>query len=274
MKFFVIFGFFALFLLNCISAAQVVLYFPQNQVIKAGDTIDLGIVGPGQTLKLGVRGESGEFHTITGKEVEWSQLKVERQALPVGWSAVDSLLFASDKIASVVISKDALEGEYVFDLAVFQDANQLQPLKFKAKVFVTKKVFDFLLLRDPVKAEVGKAAVYLFKLKNKSSASEAFHIASNGLPSGMSADFDSPLIAPYSEQLVELKVIANEKGNYKFKISATALSSEKLIESQVFELFVGSNLIGDLKSTTRGALVFPSLEQAVYSLLGLVSLLF
>src|SRR3989338_3413353 len=100
MKNFVVFGIFALIMVNLVGASQVVLSFPQNQIIRDGDLIDLGIVGPGQTLKLAIKSESSEFHSVTQKEIEWSKLKVERQSLPFGWSAVDSLLFASEKIAS------------------------------------------------------------------------------------------------------------------------------------------------------------------------------
>jgi len=257
-----------------VFAAQVDVYFPKSQVVSDNGVVDLGIVGPGQTLKIGIRSNTNEFHKTTGKEFLWSQLKILQNSLPIGWSSEDSLLFASEKIASVIVSKDAKDGTYTFDLKVVQDAGQIEPLTFKAKIRVTKEVFDLILLNEPVKAEAGENAVYFFKLKNKSSASEAFKIVAKGLPSGIATEYDSPLIAPFSEQTIEYSLNPKEQGNYKFTIFATALSSDKLIKQQEFLLFVGSSIFGDLKATTRGAMIFPSIEQAIYSLFGLLSLLF
>jgi hypothetical protein len=57
-------------------------------------------------------------------------------------------------------------------------------------------------------------------------------------------------------------------------INVTSVASSKISDSQKVKIKIKSNLIGDMKATNRGAMIFPMFETIIYSFAGIISNLF
>ena len=116
----------ALLLLSpLVLASQISIISPVEQMVSSDDQfLDLGVVGPGQTLEIIASRKSGEtaIESFTQGEALWDQLFIVRETLPAGWKAEDSKLFEKPFHAFVTISPTASDGVYSFQIKVLKHA--------------------------------------------------------------------------------------------------------------------------------------------------------
>jgi hypothetical protein len=253
------------------AAPHAAVVDPVLQTMQEGQTLDLGVVGPGQRLEVEIKVGTGETDAVTGKEKDWDRLYVESGKLPAGWQSLDSLYYEKKMKAIVLVSKDAPDGEYEFALRTFDEYEGAAPVVFNAKVRVSKDVFGFNVVQDGVRAGVDQPAVYTLKLRNLGSASDAFRIeVGGGLPSAWT--YTREVFVPHnSEREVQYELVGTDQGEYRVQFKATSLSSSRITGEDTSGLVVRSSLIEDMKAAGRGMLLFPTIEQIVYNLLGLIA---
>jgi len=255
------------------SASHVVVSKPVAKVIDAGsnDILDLGVIGPGQKVELVVERGTGEMHELYGREKSWDLLKVDPDSLPPVWEGVDSLTYENPMKAFIIAAKDAPDGEYVFSLTVIDELEGTPPQTIKAKVTISRDVLDFEPVTESVSAGGGQPAIYTFRLTNKGSASDVFEIRIvGGLPSRWT--FSKQVFVPFGSSVeAQYEVVSEEYGKFPVRFKAVSLSSEDIFKETTAELVAMSSLYLEAKATSHGILLFPSVEQAVYSFIGFLA---
>lgn len=261
------------FLSPLVFSAQLTVVSPlQQTLVLDSDVLDLGVIGPGQTLELIAERGSGEIssQSQTKGESLWDQLFVERNSLPSSWKAEDSKLFESPFRAFVTVAPDAADGEYEFRIKAVDLYEGAQEKFYTAKVRVSKDLLEFDVSPTVLRAGAGLPAVLQLRLRNKSSASDVFQINATGIPSQWKETRE--IFVPFnSETMVSYEILAGEQGEFNVLITANSLSSNLISAGENVRLTSVSSLEEDLRSMQRGMLLFPTAEQVVYSLLGLVS---
>jgi len=256
-------------------ASQLTVSSPVGQVLVASeDILDLGVIGPGQTVEIIASRGSGEIaeESFTKGEAQWDRLFVVRESLPVGWSAEDAKLYESPFHAFVTVSPTAGDGEYAFQLKTIDQYEGVEEKTFNAKVRVSKDLLEQEVSPRFVKTGVGLPAVFQVKLRNKSSASDLFEINATGVPGGWRET--RKVFVKFSDELtVPYEILPGEQGEFSVSIQTSSLSSPLINAKDDVALVSVSALEQDLKALNRGLLLFPTAEQIVYSVLGLVSYL-
>ncbi len=235
--------------------------------------ISIGLAGPGQTLELTALSDTGEQSanlSTKGKIANWNVLKIIPSSLPFGWSGEDSLEFSSPMKARVIIPKNAGDGEYSFTVQAVDNYEGVAPLSFAVKAVVSKDVFDFRISSDPIKVSVNQKAVYSFELFNKGSASDVFELSTTGLPEQYSVK--KTVFVPKASKATEsIELNIREAKEYKLSFKAVSLSGPAINGEQKTTLFVGSDFLSEAKAAGRGVLLFPSAENALYSIISFLA---
>lgn len=259
------------------SASHVLVVSPVQQEITSDQApevrvVDFGVIGPGQKLEIQMQRPTGEKAKNIAYEQEavWDKLFIIPEALPFGWQSIDSLFYEEPLKAFVIASPEATDGIYEFSLKTLDESEGVEPLIFRGSVRVSRQLLEVSVEPATARAGVGQPAVFLIKLKNKSSASDAFRISALGLPTEWRYTRDA-FVAHNSETTVPYEVAAGEAGEYSLKLKAVSLSSAAIQAEAQANLVARSSLLDDLKASTHGILLFPSVEQVVYSLLGLLA---
>ncbi|MFH1106822.1 MAG: hypothetical protein V1787_02905 [Candidatus Micrarchaeota archaeon] len=252
------------------GTAHIIVTDPVQVTIGEGGIVDLGVVGPGQRIEIEISTASG-YADFRGIEEYWDRMYVLPESLPRGWTSQDSLFYERKMKAFVIVPKDAYDGEYGFSLQAVEEYTGPQPLSFRAKVKVTRDVLKFDVLQDSVGSGVDQPAVYTLQLSNTGSASDAFEIeVTKGLPAAWT--FKKRVFVPHnSVKRMQYEVIAADQGEFTVTFNALSISSDLIRGTDTAELVARSSLWEDMKAASRGVLLFPSIEQAVYSLIGLIA---
>ncbi|NUN11579.1 hypothetical protein HUU53_02945 [Candidatus Micrarchaeota archaeon] len=251
------------------SAASVKILSPTQQTLSSlGETIDLGVIGPGQTIEVVADRTSG-VKAVTSASGEgialWDSLTAVD--LPDGWSSKPSKLYEQPLRAFITASKNAPDGVYEVSLRLLDEYEGANQFVFKAKITISRKVLETSLFQEKIVSGTGQPAVYYIRIANKGSASDAFDISLQGLPQSWS--YSKKVFVPFkSETIVPYELIATDTGEYKFNFNVVSYSSEDIRSVENAELKAESSLIQDLRAVSRGALLFPNAEQVIYSALG------
>ncbi len=253
--------------LNVISPVQQTLILPEH-------VLDLGVIGPGQTVEVVTERGSGVIasESQTKGEALWDQLFVVRESLPLGWKAEDSKLFEKPFHAFVTASQTAEDREYSFQLKAIDQYEGAIEKVFNAKVRISKDLLEQSISQTRYVTGVGLPAVIQIKLKNKSSASDLFELKASGVSGGWKETrrvfvrFNDEVTIPY-------EILPSEQGEFAVAIEAVSLSSALVNAKNDVTLIAVSSIEQDLKALNKGLLLFPTVEQVVYSALSLVSYL-
>jgi len=254
------------------SAASVKAVSPASQELQSGSAIDLGLVGPGQTFELDASRVTGELAKVSAqpKQALWDKLFVG--ILPDGWIGSDSKFYEEPLRAFITVAKDAPDGEYDFKMRMLDEYEGTPPLEFNPAITVSKDVLELSIIEKKIVSGVGQPAVYFVRLKNKSSASDLFDLTASGLPATWK--YSQRVFVPFkSEVLVPYEVLATDQGEFTITFNAVSLSSDEIRASDTAQLITQSSLLLDLQAASRGVLLFPGIEQAVYSLLAFIGTL-
>lgn len=259
-----------LLLAVCAFATQLTVYEPVATVVSNNGMIDLGIVGPGQTAYVvaepiikegGIQGLGGRL----------DQLVFEADA-PDGWTMTPSKLYGTPMKAIIKVPKDAKDGEYFFTIKAVDEppGEGIGNVSVKAHLSVSKDVLGVDVWPERVVTGAGQPAGYYVKITNGGVASDVFQISSEGVPKW---DYKMTVFVPRnSTKIVRYEVAAEEEQEYKVTLKVRApFSSELLKADRDVYVSINTNLVSDMQATGHGLLLFPGVEQPVYSIMGLVS---
>ena len=252
------------------SSFAINLIFPSAKEIHNGDTIDLGVIGPGQTVFLrldpkitegGKYGTGGEYDQATPLH------------LPESWNGKPSNLYGNPLQVEITAPPHAQEGEYTADVFV-EDTNndELPALSFKVKIHVTWDVMDVDVSPSYISVGPGHPAQYQITIRNKGTASDVFEVKSSGLKRWQ---FKRYVYVPaQSAKIISYELVESEEETYNPTITVVSTASDIIKEERQVGFQVSSDLTSDFKATNHGVIIFPIFENIVYSFMGLVSNLF
>jgi hypothetical protein len=250
------------------SATSVTIVSPLSGVVGSGDVMDVGTIGPGQTVSIlisrtvttgGLHGEGGFMDQAMATD------------LPPGWTTQESKLYQDPLQVTVSANPDAAPGTYTFRVTVIDEKNgeKLGNVTFLAKVKVTWDVMDFDVSPKQVTVGPGQPARFTITVTNKGSASDAFAVSAIG---ARKWDFKKPVFVPsMSTKTIHYEVVGSEEDTYTPIIRVVSLASSNIAGEKNVTLIVRSDLFGDYKATNHGTLIFPVFEGPVYALAGLLS---
>lgn len=259
----------AALLLLSVSFA-VTLVAPQAEV-KNGDVIDLGSIGPGQTISIlidrkvttgGIYGEGGLYDIAVAED------------LPRGWKSTDSKLYQDQLQVRISADPDAPEGDYTTTIKVIDEYNgeKLGNLTFTAKIRITYDVMGFDVTPQSMTVGPGQPARFGITITNKGSTGDAFDVTATGAKRW---EYRKAVFVPAkSTKTIYYEIVGNEEEVYTTPIRVVSLASSKIYDEKNVTLTIRSGLIGDMKATNNGVVVFPIFQSLVYSLAGLISNLF
>ena len=237
------------------------------------ESVLLGAVAPGQTLELKFSRDTGVLAAInpaTKKNALWDQASVVKLTLPEGWTSKDSLKYENPLTVYVTVSPTAEKRQYTFSVVFLDEYEGTPTAVTRFKVDVDPDVVELSLDKPTVTAGVGQPALFLLRAKSRSIASDTFVIKATGLPYDW--QFKKTFFLPHEgEQEVFFEVVGNIQKEVSFSINVTSLSSPAVVKKLDAKVVTTSDLLQDAKSASLGLPLFPSVEQHVYSLFGLVS---
>jgi hypothetical protein len=241
---------------------------PSAVGVKDGGVIDLGTIGPGQTVSIlidpiekegGLHGQGGQYDEALAMD------------LPKGWTSEDSKLYQNPLQVTITADPDAPEGNYTARVRVVDENNGelLGNVTFEVKVRVTYDVMDFDVSPTYKTVGPGQPARFELKIRNKGSTSDVFQVSATGAKRW---EFVKPVFVPaQSTKTFYYEIVADEEETYKTTLKAVSMASDKIADERNVTLFVQSNLIGDYRAANNGVIVFPIFEAPIYSAAGLVS---
>jgi hypothetical protein len=253
------------FLLGMASAILVVS--PVEQEVGEQDIIDLGTIGPGQTISIliepevttgGIYGEGGVYDMAVVSSV------------PEGWSGKDSKLYGHPLQVTVTAAPDAGEGQYSTKITVIDEfyGEKLDNITFNARVTITHDVVDIKIDPVYVRTGPGQPARFGITIINKGSTGDAFQIESVGAKRW---EFKRAVFVPAaSSKTIYYEITGEEEETYKTTINVTSLASPIIQEEREVTVDIHSSMFDDFKATNNGVLIFPIFEGLVYAFLGLI----
>ncbi len=254
---------------SIVSAVQIIS--PMEGNVENGDMIDLGTIGPGQTVSIEFNPlvKTGGIHGIGGQYDE-----AEAYDLPRGWTTKKSKLYGNPLQVTISADPDAPEGEYLVKLRVLDefDGEELGNITLTGKIRITWDVMDFKVSPNFQRVGPDQPARFDVTIKNKGSTSDVFEINAPG-PSRWT--YTKQVFVPAMSSKTEtIEIVGSEEEVYSTTVSVVSLASGNIHAEENVTLEIKPGLIGDYKATNNGLLVFPIFEAPIYSLAGLLSNLF
>jgi len=252
-------------------AFSINLVSPQVKNVENGDIIDLGVIGPGQTVSLQIDPlmKKGGLYGIGG---QYDQAIVTD--MPRGWSFTPSKLYQNPLQVTLSSASDAAEGDYSTRVTVIDEGNgeNLGNVSFTVRVNVVHDVLDIDVSPSHINVGPGQPARFAITITNKGSTSDVFDVSATG---SKRWEFKKQVYVPeQSTKTIYYEIVGNEEETYTTTIKVVSLSSSIISEEKNVTLFIQSDVFGDYKATNNGVLVFPIFESMAYSLAGLISNLF
>ena len=254
------------------------LVSPEVKDVKTGDVVDIGTIGPGQTVSLlidrkvttgGVHGEGGLYDMAVAED------------LPRGWVPKESALYQDPLQVTITADPNAPEGDYTVLIKVVDEGEgptpgttgeQLGNVTFLVKVHITYDIMDFEVSPAYMTVGPGQPARFAIRITNKGSTSDVFEVSAIGAKQW---EFRKLVFVPaQTTKTIPYEIVASEEETYRSTMSVVSKASPIIADQKNVTLFVRSDLIGDYKATNNGVIVFPIFEAPVYALAGLISNLF
>ena len=247
-------------------AANADILVPVVATVADGGSINLGKIGPGQTIDIVV---NGVVPLPKGSEGRWQILRVVD--VPQGWEGFDSKELGVKMQAGVKAADDAKDGEYRITFRLDEDSKHQQGLgsvTFQVIVTVSKNVLAVSLPKQSIETGVGQPARYSIVLKSTSVASDVFEIYAEDVPVW---SYKKAVHVPAGTTVNTFyEIVANEEKEYNPTIIIRSQSSGVINSSQKVTMVVKTDVIGDIKATRNGVLIFPMVLEPLYSLLGII----
>jgi hypothetical protein len=232
------------------------------------DEIDLGTIGPGQTVSIlidpivttgGVNDIGGTYDMAVAED------------LPKGWKSSQSKLYQNPLQVTISAEPNAKPGNYTAKIKVIDEFNgeELGNVTFNVKVEVTYDVMDFDVTPAHQVVGPGQPARFEITILNKASTSDVYEVSAEG---ARRWEFTKPVFVPAkSSKSITYEIVGAEEEDYQATVKVVSLASSRISDEQNVTLSIESNLFGDYKATNNGVVVFPIFELPVYALAGLIS---
>lgn len=255
-----------LFAVSNVSAIE--LLTPIARQVNAGDTVYVGMIGPGQTISLTInpRVYSGGVNNIGGN-YDIAVVKT----LPVGWKSKDSKLYGKPLQVQITAAKDAEEGEYITNIEVQDegDGEKLGNITFTAKIKVVRDVLDVDIEPNSIKTGAGQPARFFITVKNKGTAEDVFEISSYGRKEWNMKKYI--YVPANTAKTVTYEIIGEEEEEFNQIISVVSISSNLVSKEGMVSVKVYSDVLSDYRATNHGVLLFPIIQGPVYAFAGVLS---
>ena len=147
---------------------------------------------------------------------------------------------------------------------------QLGSVTFFVTVDVDKNVVSYKVLDKNLEVGVGQPARVRIIITNVGKASDVVEISSEGIPMPESLMKKYIYVPAGKEISTYYEFISNEEKVYEPTIKLVSKSSDLISHEEKLNVTVKSNLIGDIKATKNGILLFPSILDTIYSLIAIV----
>ncbi len=244
---------------------------PVAQDVKSGDVIDLGRIGPGQTVSIQIDPivKTGGIHGIGG---QYDYAIADN--LPRGWTSKQSKLYQNPLHITITANPEAKPGNYSAKIRVVDEYNgeQLGNVTFDAQVEITYDVMDFNVTPAYLEVGPGQPARFTISIANKGSTSDVFQVSALG-PKRW--EFKKPVFVPaMTTKEIHYEIVGEEEETYRATVSVVSLASDNIAGEKNVTLFIKPSLIGDYKATNNGVMVFPIFQAPIYALAGLISNIF
>jgi len=267
--------FFVVLASSMVSAAVVNVLTPvQQTVTSSSQIVNLGVVGPGQKVEVTFdRGTEQQVSYLNSsyygfREAVWDKANVV--SLPSGWSASDSLYYETPLTVFVFVSPYASDGIYNFTVQFLNEYQGVEPFNVTFQLRVSTNVVKASVSPSIIYTGVGQPAVYTLNVESLSSASDVFEVSAEGLPYNW--QFTKTFFLPRGSNVtVYYEVVGSEQKNLNFNLHVQSLSSGLIYDNVPTSLVTTSSLIQQMWGVSDGIALFPSIEQTVYSLIGLVA---
>lgn len=269
---------FLLFMPSIASALSVSILTPvQQSVSSSTQIVNLGLVGPGQKVEVTFgRGTQQQVSYLNSSyygfvEAVWDKANVV--SLPSGWSSSDSLYYETPLTIFVFVSPNASNGDYDFTVQFLNEYQGVAPFNVTFQVTVSTSVIQTTVSPSTVATGVGQPAVYALNVQSLSSADDIFEISATGLPYNW--QFTKTFLLPRdSNTTVYYEVVGSEQKNLNVNFHVQSLSSGLIYNDVQAKLVTTTSLLQEMQSVSAGVPLFPSIEQTVYSLIGLMANIF
>ena len=253
-------------------AAKLDIITPVQTTLSPGDTVDLGVVGPGQ--KLEIVASSKTYMTATtskdGGQAHWDQLRAAGETLPSGWTYENGEYYLDESKLFIYVSPDAKDGDYTFQFYAIDEYEGAGKILVTAKVKVDKNVFSMGISPAKSTVAVGTPALFQVSLGNRASASDSIDLTLAGFPGA--ANYSKRIFLPHNSQItVPVEISSNEQGTYAVSFKAVSRSSPKINAAASGTMVSTASLFKDMQSAGYGLLLFPTSQQSVIGLLAFFS---
>lgn len=251
------------------NAKYVTILSPYNYTVHQNDTINIGYVGPGQTIYVSISSvtSNGVFTFDHG----WNELDANH--LPTGWIAQNSSLNNELLSTKITVAPNSPNGTYSFGLTAVNLANysKLGNLSFRIEVNVTPNVFSFSASPSVIHAGPGQPASILVTLNNTGVSDSPFVISVAGLPAWNTTQ--TVIALHHSTGRVQYPIYENEPGVYHIKLYVNSTSSSLISKKSDLTLVVGASVRNDYAALGQGSIIFPIVYAPVYSIMYIIDLI-
>jgi hypothetical protein len=260
--------FFVAFVLMLSLSFSINLVSPAISNLENGDVIDLGTIGPGQTVYIQIDPivTEGGIHGIGGTYDE-----AIAENLPRGWRFERSKLYQDPLQVTITADPDAPEGNYTAIVTVIDENNGelLGNVSLIVKVRITWDVMDFDVSPSYKIVGPGQPARFKITVTNKGSASDVFQVSTTGAKRW---EFVKPVFVPAkTSKKFYYEIVGEEEETYTSTVKVVSLASDNIADERNVTIFINSNLFGDYRATNNGVVVFPIFEAPIYATAGLIS---
>jgi len=252
-----------------VGPGELSVLYPAFKVVRSGENVSLGVIGPGQSLSITADAlvtEGGIF----GQGGRWDQLVITEA--PPGWTWSNSLEYEQPLRVKVTAAGDAQDGLYIIRAAAidFGDRERIGGnVSFAALVRVSRDVIGMEVSPTVVVTGAGQPAGYYVTVKNNGTANDVFEITSSGVPLW---EFRREVFVPAGgERTVIYEVVSDEEKELGIVLRARSLSSPLIFEEEGAKLYVRTDLVGDYRAIGHGSLLFPLAEGPIYGVVGLLA---
>lgn len=252
------------------SVAQVL--GPITTTVQDGGTVNLGTIGPGQTLAITVNGIATG---CGGAQANWGVLGALQT--PNGWIGTDSKVYAKQMRATITADPNATDGTYMAKFILTECQNKtencvshecLGSLTFFGTIQVNRSVLVTAMPITAITTGVNQPARYPVVIENNGNANDVFQISAAGVPGWNYTK--SVYVAAGDNVTTFYEIAVGEEQSYLPTITIQSISSDELKQNYDISLIAKSNLAGDISATKNGVLLFPMTLEPLYSLMGIL----
>lgn len=241
---------------------------PALTEISEGETIDIGTMGPGQTIELQIHPKvyTGGVNGIGG-----TYDRAYATNLPPGWTAKPSKLYGNPLQVTITADPYTEVGTYTIPVVVEDEGNgeKLGNVRFYVRIEIREDVMDFTVSPQSKRVGIGQPAQFQITVNNKGNAGDTFRISATGVPRW---EFTKMVyVPPKGSKTILYEVAGFEEETYSSMISVQSSAAPRVGASAPISLEVYPDLLSDYKAVNNGALLFPVIEAPVYALIGLLS---